>query len=235
MYGKRSVRRAPRKSYKKKSNYKKRSVSYSQIAKIAKRVSLRQAETKHHTVNYGNYALYHNVSRRVDTNLLSVQQGTGDTGNNSRIGDEVIPVGVKLYLQFEQMIDRPNVQFKVWVLKGREGEFGSSVPLKIISGNNLMDPIDTEKCSVVKSMYFKFNQNNIVHDGDVAVNKRVVNCRKVWIPLKRSKYTYEGDNNSNGKWWNMPLYVCAYDASNTLVTDHISNLHIASEFFFKDP
>jgi len=126
------------------------------VARIAKTVDLRERETKHHVNNLGNFIQLHNVSRRYTNNLLGTSQGVSDVTGN-RIGDQITLGGVKKYPWFLQQTDRPNVTFKIWVVKGRTGLVNTVLfPLKQITGIVVMDPLDTEKCKSVAVQTCKF-------------------------------------------------------------------------------
>lgn len=229
-----------RKSISKKKTYKKpyrkgASTFRKKVASISKTVALRQQETKHHVIDYGTFQLFHNISRQITVQALQTNQGTGDGSSQGRIGDKVCLRGLSVYLQWLQKFDRPNVTFKVWVLKGRKSALPISVPVKTITGVLMLDPVNTEKISkVLACRTYKFNQNNWVNDGDIGVNKEVVNFRKLWIPLNSAQYHYFDDNNTDGRDYNVAIYVAAYDTQSTLPTDNIAAVHVSTEFFYKD-
>ena len=87
------------------------------LAKMIKRISLKQCETKNTHQIVENTDLYHNLET-ITTNLLYTRQGINDnnTGTSSyamRIGDSVIARGLQFKMWFATKDDRPNVMFKI--------------------------------------------------------------------------------------------------------------------------
>ena len=230
------ARRYNKKTYKKR-DFRKRSTLNSKIARIAKTVALRQAETKHRINTYNWTTLMHNISHRMSGNILQTSQGVQDGATNSRIGDEIILRGIKLNFLFRHFYDRPNITFKVWIVKGASTNLGSSLPVKPGSmGTLLIDPVDTQKVTVLANKTFKYNHGNYTkQDGDVAVSKEITYVRKLWIPFKNQKYSYDNNNGYHGKYYSVGVYVAAYDTYGTLLTDQIGSFAATGEIFFKDP
>lgn len=203
------------------------------LVSLIKNVARGQQETKMAIQSFGSN-MFHNVSLKVFNNNLATTQGVTDgSALSNRIGDTVLPVGLKLFMQFRQPVDRPNVSWKVWVLK----VFGSAsaptfLPRKNITGNLFLDPIDTEACSVVKVINFKADDN--YWQGSNATSKESCHFRKVWIPLPSVPYVYSGDNASQGKRYTIVTYAACYDTFGTLETDNIGTINFQSVFYFKD-
>lgn len=203
------------------------------VAQIAKTVALRQQETKHHVTDYGTFNLYHDLSTRITDQLLKTNQGVADSVIGSRIGDTITLRGLKMYFKFEAPFDRPNTTTKIWILKARKGSLPTSVPVKAITSNVIMDPVDMEKINKVLAVRtYKFNQNVYKDTTTYAVPN--VNFRTLWIPLNNHKYHYFTDNNVDGRDWNLAMYAATYDHSGALITDNIMDIHVAGELFFKD-
>ena len=223
-----------KKWYKKTKKMYKKPNDTKSLVKLIKNVSLQQQETKMTTHDTGVFVVKHNISSLVRGNLLTTTQGIGDSlGTASRIGDTITPVGLKMYMTFRQPTDRPNVSFKVWILK----IFGvatppTSVPVKAITGNLLMDPIDTEKATTVKILTFKYPDN--YWQGTAGTSKDMTFFRKLWIPLPKTPYTYGADNSASGKKFQLAMYITAYDSFGTLITDTIGEFACAQCFYFKD-
>lgn len=216
----------------KKRNYGRSNASSKKMYNIAKKVSLSQQETKHHVVNYGTHSQYHNVTHRLVDNILAVQQGTNDGNNQSRIGDKIFVRGVKMYMHFEGIYDRPDITWRIVVLKAPDASLGSGMPLKGITGNALMDPINTETATVVKSFYIKPKYQDYSYDPTVHQIRPMSVFRKLWIPVNK-QYTFNGDNSPHGKWYDYAVYCVAF-SQGAIITDHIGSLEFSSEMFFKD-
>jgi len=208
--------------------------------KAVKAVVYKVAETKQAVItNNSGVNVYHNVSDRLLTNLMAVSQGVNDTLgtsvalNTNRIGDVIQPVSATLYFQFRQPADRPNVSFKIFVLKFGGGAVPpTSLPTKTITNNLMIDPVDTERCSVVKIKTFKSPDNYWA--GTFASSKETNFFKIMHIKFPKTNYYYLGDNSGQGKFWNYAVYSVAYDTQGTLITDNIGSLVFNAVLNFKD-
>ena len=151
--------------------YVKKATNRTSLVKLIKNISLKQAETKM-AIQSNGFSCLHNVSTRIFQNHLATSQGITDgSALSNRIGDTVMPIGLKLYLQFRQPADRPNVSWKVWVLKIYGTTSITFVPVKTITSNLFLDPIDTEACSVVKVINFKAPPNFPILSGGLPTKR----------------------------------------------------------------
>jgi len=229
--------RKSRRTYKKR-NTKKSSTLNTRIARIAKTVALRQQETKHSILSFGVRQLYHNQTYNITSNLIDVVQGVNDTGH--RIGDEITLRGIKVYLQMESVWDRPNTNFLVMIGKCRHSIAGGLVmPLKPITGVNIMDPVDTEQVmKVMAKRVYRFGDKNTFIDttggAPTANNARTTHFRTLWLPLNNVKYKFLNQNTNQGTAYNIAMWVGAYDASTELSTDNIGSIRVSGQLFFKD-
>jgi hypothetical protein len=179
--------------------------------------------------------MFHNVSQRFGGNLLQTTQGITDDGTvvSNRIGDTITPVGLKFLFQFRQPADRPNVNWKVWILKVKGNpSLTLYVPVKSITGNLMLDPIDTEKAVVMKVLNFKYNDNYWA--GTLATSKETNFFRQCWIPLPRRPYVYSADNATAGRDYQVLMYAAAYDTTGSLITDNIGTIAVDVLHYFKD-
>lgn len=233
-----AYKRYAKKSTKKPAS-KKRAPNKSFASKV-KSIIYKVAETKEAvTTNEPGTQLYHNITNRIAGNIIIAYQGVGDTqsatltGNTSRIGDEIQPISLTLYLQFRQPADRPNVTFKVFILKFKgSAVLPTFVPFKQITNNVMIDPVDTEKCSVVMERTFKMPDNYWA--GTLATSKEACFFRKMYIKMPKTSFRYSGDNSVAGRDYNLGLYVTAYDTMGTLSTDNIGTFQYSSFLKFKD-
>lgn len=228
-----------------KSRGRPKSVKYdSNLNKYVKRLIHGNMETKEawHTV-LSPVQLYHNATDRLISNIFACSQGTSDTPGGTagttlptnlvRIGDEISPVSSTLYLQFRQPVDRPNVTYKVFVLKFSGGVLPpTSVPFKEVSLNNILNPVDEERCSIVKIKSFKYGPT--YWTGTSGGSKEVSFFRTMRIKVPRGKYTYLADNSGQGKKFNIAVYVVAYDTMGTLISDNIGTCQFTHVLQFKD-
>lgn len=212
---------------------KRQTVARSSLVKMIRNVSAQQVETKMVTYNSA-LAIYHNLSSRYGGNLLGTVQGIADaTGASARIGDTINLRGLKFLMQFRQPADRPNVNWKVWIIKVKGNpSTPASVPVKAITGNLMLDPIDTEKCVLIRQLTFKHPDN--YWQGTAGTSKETCFFRKVWLPL-RGKYVYSGDNADTGRDYQIYMFVTAYDTTGSLITDNIGTFQCSNMLYFKDP
>lgn len=221
----------------KRKNYRRRNAYYKKIAHICKTVALRQQETKSIMESSALIPVYHNNSYNVATNLIDVAQNVSDSG---RIGDHIILRGVKIYMQFESMYDRPNTTFRVVVGKARETVANlTNLPRRTITGAQVIDPVDTERVSkVYMNKRYRFGDKDTMIDvggeGTSTLNRPTTHFRTFWIPLKNQHYQFVNATAKLGRNWNLPCWIAAYDHSSTLSLDHIGNVKVSWELFFKD-
>lgn len=209
------------------------------VSKV-KSILYKIAETKQAALtNQPGTAVYHNISDRLVSNLMAVSQGVNDTlsatasSNTNRIGDAIQPISSTIYLQFRQPADRPNVTWRIFILKFGGGAVPpTSLPSKNITGNLMIDPVDTERCSVVKIRTFKAPDN--YWTGTLAASKEFCFFRKLHIRYPKRKYNFLADNSGQGKFWNYAMYSAAYDTTGTLITDNIGTVQFNSILNFKD-
>lgn len=245
MYGKykrRATRRKPGVFRSKKSL--KQSAWSKSVAAIAKRVTLRQAETKHVVRSLGlAYNLNHNIGARVADNLLYTTQGVNDGAVNSRLGDTVILRGIKLYMVLQTLSNTPGVTFRIIVCKVRkEWADQTTPPLKPITGINSLDPIDMEKAIKVlvdKRVTDRY-MNTVVglttppDPAEPIENTPVMMHRKYWIPLS-GQYKYDDTSFVKGRDWQIACWVVAYLNRNVTGNPVVGTAAFGSEFYFKDP
>lgn len=214
------------------------------VALIAKRVSLKQAETKHVVRGLGaNYNLNHNIGTRISDNLLYTTPGVNDGAANSRIGDTVILRGIKLYMVLGTLTDTPGVTFRIIVAKVRkEWADQTTPPIKPITNINTIDPLDMEKCIKVlldKRVTDRY-MNTVVGltappapEEPLETNAIAIH-RKYWIPLS-GQYKYDDTSFVKGRDWQIACWVVAYHNRNTAGNPIVATAGFGSEFYFKDP
>lgn len=217
------------------------------IAKISKTQALKVAETKNavqasvnNALNHNGGVLHHGMPQLVLTNLLRTQHGAEDnkTSFHNRIGDSIFPIGSKLMFQFRLPADRPNTTIKVWIVKynpvrGQIEAAPSAMGMNYITTNVMLDSVDNERFTVVKS--FTVKSNNSLWEGQISKSLESTIHKTMWIPYPKTQYQYDGDNGRDGKFQNYGIYAAAYDTSTTLRTDTIGYMDVSSNLYFKDP
>lgn len=132
-------------------------------------------ETKRSNVNStDNITIAHNSFVYCDSNVLITTPGTSDpnTGNQSnRIGDEINLKGVAMKFMLENNHRFSDVTFRILVVRSAKGDVPTSATLfNGLSGNKMMDTINTERYSIVHSKYVKVKQGNSGSDGTLAAS-----------------------------------------------------------------
>lgn len=220
-----------RKTYRKSSSIRKT------ISRVAKTVALRAQETKSIMETTAVVPIYHNSSIQITNNMIDIPNSTSDTG---RLGDHVTLRGVKVYLQFQSMYDRPNTTFRVVIGKARETVAGlTAIPRRTITGVHVLDPVDTERVmKVYVNKRYRFGDKDTMIDtqgeGAGTFNRPTTHFRTLWIPLNNQNYQFINGAAKIGRDWNLPMWVAAYDHSSTGSLDHIGDIRVAWELFFKD-
>lgn len=215
------------------------------VASIAKRVALRQSETKHVARSLGlNYNFNHNTGYRIADNLLYSQLGVFDGSTASRIGDTVVLRGLKIYCNMGSLTNTPGVAYRIMVYKVRKQYSDVALPpLRAISGINVLDPPDMEKVIKVlhDRVYTDRYQNTVIaltEPGEVPAepltNVGVTLNRKFWIPLS-GQYVYDDGSAAVGRNFNIGMWIVAYQNRGQITGEPIATGAFFSEFFFKDP
>lgn len=218
------------------------------ISRIARQVVLRAAEDKEKTVDHNSGVatqLYHNslkfiASLNSATSIHMPMQGSGDTQRN---GDKIIARGFNVHLLLGQKRDRPNVTFRLMVVAQRPGTgvLNYAALFKNVSGNGMLDEINTDKVTVLYQKYWKplKSLGNISVTvppvgEDYATAKEYTFSKRFFIPRKKM-YKFEEDGSAVHNDKELYLYVLPYDAFGTLTTDNIGYTQVWSKFLFKDP
>lgn len=251
------AKRPARKTYKKRYASK-RPVSASQVATIARRVFRKQAEPKQHLNADGSPLatnLYHNQSHCMfggsdGANLLGSSLGvlddSGQGTGGSRIGDEIMPTGLRINFIFQLPIDRQTVYIRFILLKGHDSYLTGSVPWHANSlsfDNVMLNMVDTDKVTVLMNKVWKLGHDAkgaLINPPQPASNNShnlVCAPRKIYCDLRKiGKYTYrhDGANFSHGKQFDVKAYLCAYDEFGDLITDNVCKYTAQSIFYFRD-
>lgn len=208
------------------------------MASLIKRVMLKQCETKHRKDASENMNLFHNKPYALP---VITKCGIG-TGENQRLGDEVIGKYVKCKFMFFSKNDRPNVTYRVIVYRAPvdEGDTYTDIMEGDI-GNKVMDSVNTEKYTSVMQKYLKITGNTALGPDDLVGNydwtlRENSKYLTFTVPLKDSKIKYQ-DNSEFPKYQahTIKMVVFAYDAYGTLQTDNVGSFAYSTKFYYKDP
>jgi len=211
----------------------------SSFAKRVKRVMLKTCEPKHVDTIFGKIELYHNggalysgvgaIHLNKSTNMPA--QGTGD---EQRVGDMINTKGISFKMMCGQKFDRPNVQWRWWVLGVPKGSIWSYTSwFRAIVGNTMLDDPNTDFVRIIKSGYARPNQASLasgVNEREFTFTKRIfVPYRKV---VKFGPANGAVTTNDTTDIWFIQI---AYDAYGTLSGDNIAYMQSMQTLHYCDP
>lgn len=135
------------------------------IQAAVRRVLARTVEIKQtvHSATDGT-EIFHNNFIVLDTNILETTQGVADhmtAATNNRIGDEINLKGVSMKFMVELNERYSDVTFRMFVVKKAKGDtLDASTFFTGLSGNKMIDTINTERFSVLYTKTFKVVAGN---------------------------------------------------------------------------
>ena len=118
--------------------------------------------------------ILHNNFVTLTSAILSTTQGTNDPENNStgnRIGDQIILKGVNMKFMLELNERYSDVTFRILVVKCARGDTPTRALLfNNLSGNKMMDTINTERYSILAQKYVKLTaRNHATRGADISL------------------------------------------------------------------
>lgn len=224
-----------------------------------------ETKTACYSTTDGNQ-LSHNNFISMTTNILATTQGTNDpitSNQNCRIGDIINLKGVSIKFMVELNERYSDATFRLLVIKASKGDTPTRATLyNGLSGNKMLDTINTERYTILFQKYFKLKAPNMVptsttgttaevSDGitnagieytqtaNMAALSRATRIVKVWIPGKRFVKSgiikYE-DNSSQTKFFD--YHVVLYSYSNYTTAQDLWNIARLNDYvqqvYFKD-
>jgi len=213
---------------------------------------MKTAETKYFDRGVENVELFHNLGRGTlivpPTVVSSIPQLFNvwadiakGTDRFQRIGDEIIPTGMKMKLWIANKSDRENTKVRIIVAVLPKQYAGAVVdyqfdPLQIpntgaLGHTNLM-PADKDK-----GVKFLYDKIHLIGQGQVnnTANKEKSKYVNIWVKSKKgSKIKY--DTNSF-TIVNKPLavYCIPYEQFNTATTSNLASCACFMRLYYKDP
>lgn len=202
------------------------------FAAKVKRVILKTSESKHVNYSFGKGEVYHNsyLPHHINNQACMPTQGVGD---NQRVGDQIYTGGFMLRLMLGQKWDRPNVNWKWYVMRVNKGIlYAYNNWFENVINNVLLDPPNTDYVKVLKSGTFKHTVISL-EVGETA--KEQTYSKRIWIPYKKL-IKFGPQNGSIGPMdHDIHFIVAPYDAYGTLLTDNIGSVQCLSTLYYKDP
>lgn len=221
-----------RRFVKRRGPFRKKRFMQRNIARIARSVVLRAAETKTKPHSWGKMELYHNsLSMVTELNQL---QGLPQQGNDdhSRNGDSILARGWKIRMLIGNKADRPNVTYRIVVVaRTTPSTPGYAHIFNNVSGNGLLDNVDKDTNTILYQKWYKPNRGFV--DSSETGAREFTLPYKFWLGRRKTyKFDSAGYLSNDSKVW---LCVLAYDAYGTLTTDNIAYVQLWTDFIYKDP
>lgn len=203
------------------------------------------AEPKHVDRDLGKQELYHNAGSPASGQVLPTTLTLNDSsifpsqgvGDQDRVGDQIYGKGFKIRMMFGLKQDRHNVTFRLFVCKNSQSQQPSTYNTLFDAATNnvLLDTIDTDR---VKVVYHKYIKPKLHPDlsGAGGADKEYTFVRKIWLPFKKLiKFNQDGGLVGTGTDPQYTMYIAAFDAYGTLLTDNIAYVQVYQRFYFADP
>lgn len=235
--------RRRRYSYKKKTPVKRkysRSTARRRLVKIIKRTVLKKTELKQKFQNAGKTEIYHNCfysGTSINTGLVwplldSALMPTQGAADNQRIGDEIYISGFKIRLLIGQKADRPNVNWRYFILSVPKGSSITYANWFVSNtGNVMLDDTNRDFVKLHKSGIWRPNEAGLV--GGSA--DEYTFTKRMWLPFKKHlKFgPASGANTHNSD--DLYFVLVAYDAFGSLTTDNIGYVQLGADMCYRDP
>lgn len=216
-------------------------------------------ETKEGCRRITNVSLAHNnltVFNDSDGNVFNPfisAQGAADpmaAGGMVRVGDSICLRGIKLKFFIETAINRSNVHFRFMFVKMAKGEtLNRANFFKDACGNKMIDQINTERFTVLKSITVKVitdanpAPNNVSASGVPTGSAAAIGGTRIismWLPGRlfgrNGRVQYENASTSQLKFFDYRLCCVAYDWYGT--PQDINNVGFVNDgyckVYFKD-
>jgi hypothetical protein len=228
--------------------------TYRAMKAIARKVTLKNMETKHATLASDGAALYHNGQISA-TNLQPTTNAqmfnvwkliVPGTAVNQRVGTEIYPRGMSMRIFLENLADRPNLHYRIIIgaapKQRSDGVSTNYNNLELLDQGGTTGNICRHTMTDMgyKVFYDRVFKNELGYSASVTTggDKKCHLFKKVWIKRRKAgKIIY--NNSAFGvvaEIVNKPLFFCviAYDSTNTLATDHVANLSYQTKLYWKD-
>lgn len=183
----------------------------------------------------------HNNFVIVDNNPFSTSQGTKNPDNSifdNRIGDKITLRGMKMTFMLELNERYSDVTFRILVVKCAKGDVPTSSTLfNGISGNKMIDTLNTDRFTIIAQKYVKMRSPNIASNGVASggaltgagtfdmlngqqtLLSRATKIVKIWLPYKKFSKTgviqYE-NGSSQLKFFDYKVLIYAYSNYSTI-------------------
>lgn len=235
-------------------------------ASVATRVNnlYRMIETKecqYYTAS--NVSIAHNNLVKLtkngggDMNIFETAQAVGDpqSGNSgNRLGDRITVKGVSIKIMLENALERPEVHYRIMLLRGAKGEtFDRANIFKGSSINKLLDQVNTERFTIMAQKTVKIRSSNytastvsltgvgyaapnVAGDYPAGHGTKLV---KMWIPGvkfgKGGNVQFENGSTTQVKFYDYRIIVYAYEWYGTPESNNVGKINeCVCRTYYKD-
>lgn len=212
------------------------------LVTLIKRTVLKKTESKEKHVNCGKTEVYHNCfysSTGINTGFVwplnngdAVCMPTQGVADNQRIGDEINMTGWTLRLLIGQKADRPNVNWRYFVLSVPKGSPITYANWFVLSsGNVLLDDPNRDFVKTIKQGIWRPNEAGLV--GGSA--DEYTFTKRIWVPYRKLLKFGPGSAVNTHNDNDIYFVLMAFDAFGTLATDNIGYVQMTTTLFYRDP
>lgn len=198
-----------------------------------------------------NLSLPHNNIYETGINPFALNIGASDpmSGTGQRIGDKISCRGVLIKGFMENALSRPKVHYRIMLVRGAKGEtFNRANLFKGITGNKIIDQMNTERFSIVASKKFTISASASAAatvsatgvplsgiSSGVDTAGQGTKAWSMWVPGKKfgrnGNIQYENLSVSQVKFYDYRIVVLAYDWYGT--AQDVNNVGKINEMYCK--
>jgi hypothetical protein len=152
-------------------------------------------------------------------------------GENQRLGNEIYISGIKIHMQFQTKNDRLNTKFRVVVVKHNPAYgFASYTDWFDSIMNVMVDHVDRGRATKVFDKIYGYTNFNPTNSTD-----QITFFKSLWLPIKE-KYVFRDDGTQDLAFTKniYTMFVMAYDATGSLLTDNIGSVVLHRRLYYKD-
>lgn len=238
-------------AYKRKRSYSKKRVvrrrstkgataSRRRLLTLIKKTVMKKTELKEKFQNAGKTEIYHNCfysGTPINTGFVwpmndSTLMPTQGVAENQRVGDEIYISGFKVRVLIGQKADRPNVNWRYFVLlvpKGSPVTYANWFTLN--TGNVMLDDPNRDFVKVLKTGVWRPNEAGLV--GGSA--DEYTFTKRMYIPYKKHLKFGSANGAVTHNDDDLHFVLMGYDAFGSLVSDNIGYVQFGASMVYRDP
>lgn len=246
---KRSSSSYSRKTKARKSAYTRKRYRYgtrgkSKLTSVVKRTIMRMAEPKFKDESRGHVELYHNAGSPASgqignfitinrTNIMPIQGARDDERN----GDQIYAKYFQIKMMLGHKYDRPNITWKIAVFTVPKSQTASMATcFELTTGHVILDTFNMDfiKKMLFYKVYKPARSTLFSSIGGTEQSREQTYPFTITIPRKKV-YRFQQDTATSHNDDDIVLFIAAYDAYGTLLTDNIAYVDIWTKFAYADP